>query len=143
MKKFILLFFFLSLIFFSSYEKIQPVISTLDIDQNNILCLKIEDLTHNNMILTLENIKILSIEPYINPLYKNQLKDLKTYYFLDYLNKNNVQKFVNHYLNELKRKGYQKDYYYYSLYGIPIQKIYIEKDELKEKLKHKMKYTIC
>ena len=143
MKKFILLFFLLFIIFLLFKKDNIETVSYLDIEENNILCLEVKDLSDKNILLKLNNTQILYINPYINPLYKERLNYLKKYTFLEKINENSVRKFTKYYLNELKNHGFQKDYYQLSFYGIPIQKIYLQKDELKEEIKHKIEYTVC
>ena len=133
MKKFILLFFFLFIIFLLFKKDNIETVSYLEV----------KDLSDKNILLKLNNTQILYINPYINPLYKERLNYLKKYTFLEKINENSVRKFTKYYLNELKNHGFQKDYYQLSFYGIPIQKIYLQKDELKEEIKHKIEYTVC
>lgn len=126
MKKMILLFFLLSLLTFNS-ESVNTVSYT---DNSSIACIKFTNLTSKNMFLKLRDFKIYKIVPYVNPIYKRKLNSLSKYYFNNYISQNDIQKFINYYLNELKNNGYYNDYYNYYIHGIPIERVYIEKNEL-------------
>lgn len=139
MKKLILLFFLLILLS-SKQEITEPVSIT---DSNDIVCITVENLNHKNMIKKLQGIELFYIQPYVSPIYQNKLMNLKKYPFYESITTLNVSVFAQYYLDTLKQNGYIQDYYQYYVHGIPIEKVFLEKNEFLMKIYHKIKYTIC
>lgn len=80
----------------------------------------------NNMVNTnniedyLDGIRLLTIYPYINPIYKDKMPSLKSYSFQDEVN---ISKFINYYVEELEKAGYKNEAIKYKTSGINIVKI--------------------
>jgi len=147
MKKVLIL---LILIFIFSFilnkNKIQTVFSVdteyeiyyLDFRKVNLNTNNFNDYFNNN------NMDIIKIEPYVNPIYKDKIKNLN-YLFDYYSNESNIKKFKERYLKEIKNNNYIDDYNKYLINGIKIEmvKVYSNYKEILEliSLNNKIKYT--
>ena len=82
-----------------------------------------ENINTNNVSNYFDNIKILEIYPYINPIYK-KIINISKYSFNTVLsNKKNISLFVNEYLNLLENNSLKEEIVKYSINGIKINKI--------------------
>ena len=92
-------------------------IYVLDISNNNI--------STNTLANYFDNIKILEIYPYINPIYK-KIINMSSYSFNTILsNKKNISNFTTKYLYLLKKNTLNEELTKYSLNGIKINKVKI------------------
>ena len=88
-----------------------------------ILDISKENINTNNIIDFFDDIKILEIYPYINPIYK-KLLNINSYSFNTILsNKKNISLFVNEYLNKLEHNNLREEIIKYRINGIKINKI--------------------
>ena len=143
MKKIILLFFFFCLSLILSTKTEIPVFEELSNLDSSIVCIAPKKITSKNFVRNFENIKIFEISPYINPLYKNQTFELESYKIYETIKDKTMEEFTKYYLSILKEKGYGNDYYKYSFYGISIEKILLEKEELNKINRHIVEYETC
>ena len=65
---------------------------------------------------------IITLIPYINPIYEDKL-DLTYNFTPNISNKKNISNFINYYKNAIKEKGYIDDLNYIDIDGIKIQKV--------------------
>ena len=88
----------------------------LDLSEDNITTLNINKTISND-------IDIISVTPYVNPIYKKTLGNLK-YKFIHNISRNrNIHNFVKYYKNTIKGTGYLEDLNYISIDGIKILEI--------------------
>ena len=76
-------------------------------------------------------------------MYKNQTFELESYKIYETIKDKTMEEFTKYYLSILKENGYGNDYYKYSFYGIPIEKILLEKEELNKINRHIVEYETC
>lgn len=82
-----------------------------------------ENINTNNIFNYFEDVKILEIIPYINPLYKKVI-NISSYSFNTILsNKKNISLFINEYLNKLDEYHLKEEIINYRINGIKINKI--------------------
>ncbi len=129
MKKIIILFLSIIIIFSISKASTKEVFNEYDY---NIYYLDFREanLTTENFNEYFNNIDILKISPYINPIYKNKFKFDE--YLFDYSSyDNNIKKFKESFLKELKLINYS-DYINCSIKGIKIDmvKVYARKSDI-------------
>lgn len=88
------------------------------------------ELSTNNILNRFENIQILTIYPYINPIYSDKI-ELKSYSFQ---NDFNIDKFKNKYIKELEDNGFKNEAVNININGIDIikVKVYSREDILQE-----------
>lgn len=126
-KVFVLVLVILSIygIYKINNKKTIPVsnVTNFKIDDYNVFYL---DLSESN--ITTRNIKkfipksvdIISLTPYVNPIYKNKIGDLK-YKFMNNLSLNkNINNFINYYKDTIKSNNYIDDINYIDVEGIKI-----------------------
>ena len=88
-----------------------------------ILDISKENINTNNIIDYFDDIKILEIYPYINPIYK-KLININSFSFNTILsNKKNISLFSNEYLNKLEDNNLKEEIIKYRINGIKINKI--------------------
>lgn len=88
-----------------------------------ILDLSKENINTKNILNYFDNMKIIEMYPYINPIYKNVIK-LSNYKFNVVLsNKKNISLFLNEYLKKLEENSLKEEIIKYSINGIKINKI--------------------
>lgn len=98
-----------------------------NVNDYNIYILDISNLNinTNNIVNYFDDIRILEISPYINPIYKKVIK-LNNYSFNTFLsNKKNISNFTSKYLNKLKDNALKEELIKYSLNGVKIVKVKI------------------
>ena len=139
MKKIIVIFILLMIVFIiNKSETIVSVFNDNDIYDIYYLNFKDTNLNTNNFLDYFDNINIdvLKIEPYINPLYINKFTFDE--YLFNYSGKsNNIKKFKEKYLEELKQINYD-EYIKYSINGIKINmvKVFTSKEEINKIVKN-------
>ena len=88
-----------------------------------ILDLSKENINTKNILNYFDNMKIIEMYPYINPIYKNVIK-LSNYKFNVVLSKKkNISLFLNEYLKKLEENSLKEEIIKYSINGIKINKI--------------------
>lgn len=138
-KSFLFLFLLIILLcyklFIPSKQDIQPVFSEQDNTYNlYLLDISKEDINTNNLANYFDNIKILEIYPYVNPLYKKIMHITKYNFNTTLSNKKNISNFVNQYLDILEDNALKEELVKYDLNGIKINKVrlYASNKELKD-----------
>ena len=128
--KYFYFFIILLLCIFSSLiiTKSDNVISTFKEDNSYdvyILDISKENINTFNLLDYFDNVKILEIYPYINPIYK-KLINLSSYSFNTSLsNKKNISLFTREYLRKLDNNSLKEELVKYKLNGIKINRIKI------------------
>lgn len=107
--------------------KSDRVMPTFNENVNNydvyILDLSKENINTSNIMNYFDNIKIIEIYPYINPIYK-KLINLSSYSFNTILsNKKNISLFINEYLTQIENNSLKEEIVIYKVNGIKINKI--------------------
>ena len=125
------MFSFFSLVL-NDEEDIIPVFDN-GIEEYNIYVLDLskEQVTTNNITNYFDDIKILEIYPYINPIYKKFIK--KSYTFNTSIStKKNISNFIVEYMNQLKQNALTSEMVLFNLNGIKIDKIkvYTSKNQI-------------
>ena len=129
-KIFILLFLIIVCVFCSLIITKSDKIETVFNEQINsydlyLLDVSKEDINTFNIVNYFDNIKIIEIYPYINPIYK-KLINISNYKFNTVLsNKKNISLFVNEYLNLLDKNSLKDEIVKYRINGIKINKILV------------------
>lgn len=128
MRKYFLLILFFIFSFFSVILNTneETIITVFDdkSEEYNIYFLNTEkeNITTNNLTDYFEDIKILEIYPYINPIYKKHMK--KSYTFNTAVShKKNISNFIVEYSNQLSNYALNVDNVLVHLNGIKIDKI--------------------
>ena len=88
----------------------------LDLSNSNITTLTI------NKTIS-KDIDIVSLTPYVNPIYKNTLGDLKYKFSTNISRNRNIHNFIKYYKNTIKEAGYLEDLNYISIDGIKILEV--------------------
>lgn len=83
------------------------------------------ELNTNNISNKFKNIQVLTIYPYINPIYSDKI-NLKSYSFQ---NDFDIDKFKNKYIKELEEKGFKNEAINFNINGIDIIKIKVYSKE--------------
>ncbi len=127
-KSFLFLFLLIILLcyklFIPSKQDIQPVFSEQDNTYNlYLLDISKEDINTNNLANYFDNIKILEIYPYVNPLYKKIMHITKYNFNTTLSNKKNISNFINQYLDILADNALKEELVKYGLNGIKINSI--------------------
>lgn len=86
------------------------------------ILLEVKDIDTNNFEEKFKNIEVLKLYPVINKIYVDKIK--KVYAF------KNIESFKNEYLKILEINGYYKDYNYYLINPIKIEKVLVNTSEL-------------
>ena len=96
----------------------------------DFILLELDSVNTNNFEKFFKDIKVLKIYPSINKIYINKVKNIYNY--------SNLKEFKNSYLNELDKNGYYKDYNYYLVNPIKIEKllVYSSEDVIRTKFKN-------
>ena len=120
----LIFFIIICIVINSNKESAQAVFNSQD---NNydifILDISKENITTNNIYNYFNDIKILEIYPYINPIYQKYL-DIKSYSFNTVLsNKKNISNFITEYNKELNNNGLNNEMIKININGIKIDKI--------------------
>lgn len=114
---------FLSLIITKNNKEITVFKEELDSYDLYFLDLSKENINTNNIMMYFDDIIIIEIYPYINPLYK-KLINLDSYKFNTILsNKKNISLFMNEYLNKLENNNLKEEIIKYRINGVKINKI--------------------
>ena len=138
MKKFYFILILLIIIFlFNKSEKVIAVFGENNYYEIYYLDFRDSNLNTNNFLeyFNNENIDVLKIEPYINPIYKNKIEFDE--YLFDYTSKsNNIKRFKETFLKKLKLINYD-DYIKNNINGIKINmvKVYSNEKEIIKLLK--------
>ena len=109
-------------------EKIKPVsINTLtnfSMEDYNVFYLDLSEsnITTKNIGKYFKNVDIISIIPYVNPIYKDKI-DLKYNFVNNVSLRKNINDFINYYKNSIKNKGYLDNLDYIDIDGIKINEI--------------------
>lgn len=114
-----------------SKEKTKTVFNELELD-NHIYEVTFGkgDMNTNKIIKYLNDIRILTIYPYVNQIYAKNFNNLESYSFP---NKVDIDKFSEYYISELDKNGFKQEAIWAKINGIAIQKIKVYTKE--EKLK--------
>ena len=83
------------------------------------------ELNTNNILNRFKNIQVLTIYPYINPIYSEKIK-LKSYSFQ---NDFDIEKFKNKYIKELEESGFKNEAVNINLEGISLVKVKVYSKE--------------
>jgi hypothetical protein len=117
------LFFVIAVIFFISISCIKSnnYSEFLDDDSYNLYSLFVEDLSTNNFLDYFSNLNVMSIYPYINPIYQKNVGEF--YYkiksaYLSY----EIDSFRSEFLNLIKKNSYM-DYNFLFINGIKISRV--------------------
>lgn len=136
MKKIATLFFLLFIIFIFSHNRAKSITVFEDISTEReypkycYIKLLTNKITTKNINQQFPNMQIISISAYIDPVYKNKLKNiLGIYYFKEKSISENIDDFINLYHMTLKEKGIIENLKSTYTYGIPIEEIKIFCDE--------------
>ena len=127
-KIFIFLFLLIVLscykLFIPLKQDIHPVFNGQDNIYNlYFLDISKEDINTNNLANYFDNIKILEIYPYVNPLYKKIIHITKYNFNTTLSNKKNISNFINQYLDILEDNALKEELVKHGLNGIKINKI--------------------
>lgn len=130
MKKILLIILLLGLLFFVPKDDIMPTFKEVDAGTNQYeIVFTNRELTTRNFIEYFNNYKVISISPYINPLYKGKATNIYKYTF-DYTNiSSNLNKFEQRYITFLEQKGYKQESIKIRLNGIVIEKVVLYSEE--------------
>lgn len=130
MKKILLIVLILGLLLFVPKDDIVPVFKEVDVGTNQYeIVFTNRELTTKNFIEYFNNYKVISIHPYINPLYKEKATNIYKYTF-DYTNiSSNLNKFEQRYITFLEQKGYKQESIKIRLNGIVIEKVVLYSEE--------------
>lgn len=80
-----------------------------------------EDITTLNLHKYIPStVDIISITPYVNPIYKDKIKSLKYSFLSNISYKRNINNFIDYYKNTIKGTGYIDDINYINVDGIKI-----------------------
>ncbi len=99
-------------------------IEEFSLEDYNIFYLDVsnEVVTTNNLTKIIKNMDIVSIKPYVNPIYKDKL-DLE-YSFMNNISlKKNIKNFIEYYKKKIKEKGFNDDLSYIDKDGIKIMEV--------------------
>lgn len=83
------------------------------------------ELNTNNILNRFKDIQVLTIYPYINPIYSEKIK-LKSYSFQ---NDFDIEKFKNKYIKELEESGFKNEAVNINLEGISLVKVKVYSKE--------------
>lgn len=120
----IILLTYIGVVFIVKEDKTMPVFNELD-NSYNIYTLDIskQNINTKNLLDYFDNIKILEVYPYINPIYK-KLINLPNYSFNTALsNKKNISLFTSLYLRKIDDNSLSEELAKYKINGIKINKI--------------------
>lgn len=141
----------LYLVYRINYPKVDTVSLNINtnfkLDDYNVFYLDLseEDITTKNLNKYISNsVEIISITPYVNPIYKDKISSLK-YNFMNNISlKRNINNFVNYYKDSIKETGLIDDINYIDIDGIKIMEmeVYAKGSDILEMLyqKDKIKY---
>lgn len=124
MKKIFYLFLILLLLLIDLRSKENLTLVFKQKDENEFyefILLELDNVNTSNLDIILKDIKVLKVYPSINKIYKNNIKNVYNY--------TNINDFKDSYLNELEKNGYYKDYNYYLVNPIKIEKILVYSSE--------------
>lgn len=138
MRKILVIIIFILLCTFSStlISKSDKTITTFNEDNGYdiyLLDISKENINTFNLLDYFDNVKILEIYPYINPIYK-KLINLSNYSFNTALsNKKNISLFTRDYLKKIDDNYLKEELVKYQINGIKINKIkvYCKKNDIK------------
>ena len=130
MKKIIIIcsvFFIVFIIYNITYkEEVIPVSLkeevVFNIDEYNVFYLDLseEDITTLNLKdIIFKDMDIISLNLYVNPIYKDKIGDIK-YKYQDISLKRNIENMTNYYIDTIKNKGIIDDFSYLKVTGIKI-----------------------
>ena len=130
MKKIVIIILSLFSIYFI-YNTILPktvpvslnVHTNFNLEDYNVFYLDLTETDINTLNLNkkiISNIDIISITPYVNPIYKDLVGDMKYNFSNNMSLKRNVNKFTKIYKDTIKNKGYIDDLNYINNNGIKI-----------------------
>lgn len=88
----------------------------LDLSESNITTLNINKIISND-------IDIISIKPYVNPIYKSTLGELEYKFQSTLSNNRNMRYFIKYYKDTIKEAGYLEDLNYINIDGIKILEV--------------------
>ena len=155
MKKylFIILILFLLIIKIQNKEKIEETFNEITKDENTheFFYIKIKEGFNSKEINTIlnENIKIIAIYPNLDKMIDKKLKEKLEYYSCSPIisNKENINRFINNYIQTLKNNNYNEEANKIYNEGIKVKKILIYTSynliyDLKEKNKNIIVQTI-
>ena len=90
------------------------------------LDLKDEDINTSNILKNIKDqIDIISITPYINPIYENKIGDLKYSFMPNISKKKNISNFIKYYKENIKSLNYIEDINNIDLNGIKINEVVV------------------
>ena len=106
-------------------KKVIPVssVTNFKIDDYNVFYLDLSEAninTKNIKKFIPKDVDIISLTPYVNPIYENKIGDLK-YKFMSNLSLNrNINNFIKYYKDTIKENNYIDDINYIDIEGIKI-----------------------
>ncbi len=137
MKKIATLFFFFFIILLCQQS---PHIDSVFLEEKDNqmyhtyeITLKENKVTTYNMLKFIKNLQVLTIEPSLNPIYKNKISaTVKVYHFTSDTPTVNIQKFTSRYFEQLQNHGFLIDLNKQKVMGIPIYRItlFCQKNEI-------------
>lgn len=86
-------------------EKLQPTFIEVNNDYK-IFEVYFDQSINVKKLNDFDNIQILTIYPYVNPIYASKVNDLTSYSFKDKLD---IDKFIDYYVKKLEAKGYKQE----------------------------------
>lgn len=128
MKKVLVLVFVLIILLISSSNRdLKPVFSEVELEKNIYeITFSKGEMNTNKIGDYLDKFQILTIYPYVNPIYEKQLSSITSYSFKG---KTDINKFVNYYINELDKNGFKQEAIWAKINGIAIKKIKVYANE--------------
>ncbi len=121
----IMLFIFSYLIFTKRDNNIPVFSEKVNYYDLYVLDLSKENFNTNNIMAVFDDVVILEIYPYVNPVYKNII-GIDCYKFNTILsNKKNISLFMNEYINKLENNNLKEEIVKYRLNGVKINKIMV------------------
>ncbi|MBR1377153.1 MAG: hypothetical protein IJ565_05025 [Bacilli bacterium] len=113
-----------------NYPKTEPVsikvVTNFKLDDYNVFYLDLseEDITTLNLSKYITNsVDIISVTPYVNPIYKDKIDSMKYAFAPNISYKRNINNFINYYKDTIKNTGYIDDLNYVDVDGIKIMEM--------------------
>lgn len=130
MKKFLIFLIFLSVFLLYKVESNSKYSYLIDDYSYNIYSISIDGLNTNNFLDYFNDIAVISIYPFVNPIYLSNIGDVKYTFRSSNIN-NEVNKFKDSYLKLIKKNSYS-DYNYLYMNGVSLSKVdvYISGNQL-------------
>jgi len=97
-------------------------------DDYNVFYLDVSDMditTNNLSKYILSDMTVINLTPYVNPIYKNKISNLKYEFDTNLSYQRNIKKFINYYKQSIKDTGYIDDINYIDIDGIKIEEVVV------------------